>query len=177
MGAMKIWMLCLVWMCFPCRSPQWNTFYSLLFSPHLFELEIFLRPVCSFSLTKREFRSSYWARNKGSEFCSLNIFLYFFVSIFYVLIYLIVCNCFFILTICRSRWQKGNPNPVIGREMQHILMIYLLTIFAGVVVVGWGIHYLSYCPHGFGQGCAWLAVWAGRPPSRDRHASLVQLWR
>ena len=50
--------------------------------------------------------------------------------------YRIACSYFFILTIfiltiCNSRGQEGNPNPVIGREMQRSLMIYLLTIFAG----------------------------------------------
>ena len=49
------------------------------------------------------------------------------------------------------------------------------------VCEGWGgsggLTTHSYCPHGFGRGCARLAVWAGRPPSRDLHAPLVRLWR
>jgi hypothetical protein len=35
----------------------------------------------------------------------------------------------------------------------------------------------SYGPHGFGRGCARLALWAGRTPSRGLHAPLVRLWR
>ena len=41
----------------------------------------------------------------------------------------IACNCFFILTIfiliiCNSRGQDGNPNPVIGREMHGTLLSF-----------------------------------------------------
>ena len=43
--------------------------------------------------------------------------------------YRIACNCFFILTIfiliiCNSRGQDGNPNPVIGREMHGTLLSF-----------------------------------------------------
>ena len=66
------------------------------------------------------------------------MFLYFLlVNLLWINFYRIACSYFFILTIfiltiCNSRGQEGNPNPVIGREMQRSLIIYLLTIFAGV---------------------------------------------
>ena len=37
----------------------------------------------------------------------------------------------FILTICNSRGQEGNPNPVIGREMHGSLMIFYKPFLQG----------------------------------------------
>ena len=90
-----------------------------------------MHPVCSFSRTRSEVRSRYWARNKAAEFVSLNIFLYP-LRIFFILLCATVYSCKQFPFI--SRGQKGNPNPILGREIQRTLTIYFSTIFAG----GWG---------------------------------------
>ena len=68
MGAMKIWMLRLslnVFLLLVYTSKHILFFTSL--SSHCLSLN-FLRPFCLSSRTRREVRSRYWARNKGSEF-------------------------------------------------------------------------------------------------------------
>ena len=162
-------------------STHRNTFYSLLLSSHLFEPDIF----CVLFVHSRGQERNSDPRNKGPEFGLLNNFLY---------LLHIELLCVHFLSYCvqllfhpnnfhpnSSRFailadKKGIQIPLLGEKCMAVWWFFTNHFCRGVGL-GWGIHYLSYCPHGFGRGCARLAVWAGRPPSRDLHASLVQLWR
>ena len=101
----------------------------------------FVLPVCSFSRTRSEVRSRYWARNKAAEYVSLNIFLYPLRMFFY----LIVRNCVFVQTVSirfsRTKWESKSHSW--ARNIAHVNDL-VFNHFCRGLGLGWGIHYLSW---------------------------------
>ena len=128
-GGIKIWMLCLSLNAFPVLvyTSKHILFFTYLFT--LFELEFFWFLIVHPRGQEGKSDPVIGWEIKDQDLVNWTSFFIFYLLIFCVLF---LSHCVQLLfhpdsfhpTICNSRGQEGNPNPVIGREVHGTLLSF-----------------------------------------------------